>query len=245
MAHCSSSPSAPNIRYFFRSFKGEAGLRAHQCKAAECVAKIGKGRKEVWIVPSKEQRSPWENDNLTKEVFLGVLGLTATEKDTANSDLEKTLTVEENEVEYYPTEIERGTENESKSSLNNNLYDSTCTDCGRMFKNRHYLAIHKDDAHSGTQYCSLCPMKFSMKSALRRHKKHVHSTNCAENLCTHCGILISRIDNLKTHEENCGKEKIRKSRSYLKDIDCTICDKKFSSADAANLHRKEKHIKLV
>ena len=55
--------------------------------------------------------------------------------------------------------------------------------------------------------------------------------------------MISRIDNLKTHEEKCGKEKIRKSRNYLNNIDCTICDKKFSSTDAMNFHRKEKHIK--
>ena len=71
-------------------FKGEAGLRVHQYKTAECVdnikkAKMGKGRKEVWIVPSKEQRSPWENNIVTKEIFLGVYGLTAREDNIVKS----------------------------------------------------------------------------------------------------------------------------------------------------------------
>ena len=71
--------------YCFRLFKGEAGLRVHQYKIAECVdnikkAKMGKGRKEVWIVPSKEQRSPWENVIVTKEIYLGLHGPSTTEK---------------------------------------------------------------------------------------------------------------------------------------------------------------------
>ena len=130
-----------------------------------------------------------------------------------------------------------------KTSLADETIDKIiCVDCGKNFEDRIRLAKHKEDAHSGRQFCTLCSLEFSMKSSLRRHMKEIHGNHEKVIMCKYCGKTMSREEGLRNHEQRCNVETIRKKRTIEKKFDCKYCEKKFSSRKAANLHNKIKHV---
>ena len=137
------------------------------------MIKKGKSnRKEVWIVPRTEQRSQWDCGYVSKEMFIDALGLkvignlTADDEALTDENIPQVNQSSENVFESMENilqpEVDQDDEDTviAEEKIQNEVI---CADCGKMFETKIRLNNHKENAHSGTQYCTLCPLEFTRK----------------------------------------------------------------------------------
>ncbi|XP_018429497.1 PREDICTED: zinc finger and BTB domain-containing protein 24 [Nanorana parkeri] len=151
-------------------------------------------------------------------------------------------------------EHEAGKQNISKRNQSSPEYQ--CKDCGKVFKYRHFLAIHRR-THTGERpfRCAECGKGFSQKHSLQAHER-AHTGERPYN-CTVCNKSLatrnSLMEHMNLHEgkksftcDQCGK--IFSQRKQLKSHyrvhsgrglpECNVCQRKFM--DAAQL---KKHLR--
>ncbi|XP_040206150.1 zinc finger and BTB domain-containing protein 24 isoform X1 [Rana temporaria] len=151
-------------------------------------------------------------------------------------------------------EHEAGKQNIKKNKPSSSEYQ--CKECGKSFKYRHFLAIHRR-THTGERpfRCAECGKGFSQKHSLQAHERaHTgerpyNCTVCNKSLatrnslmehmnlhegkksftCDHCGKIFSQRKQLKSHY------RVHSGRGLP---ECNVCQRKFM--DAAQL---KKHLR--
>jgi len=105
--------------------------------------------------------------------------------------------------------------------------DFVCDICGRHFTREKLLQSHKYK-HNSSYDCDICPEKFKKKVLLLKHKYNEHSVD-QRQFCETCG---ENVFDLKTH-----------IRLKHKNVDCTICGKRFQNYKILYTHNKRVHEK--
>ncbi|XP_069743682.1 zinc finger and BTB domain-containing protein 24 isoform X3 [Narcine bancroftii] len=104
--------------------------------------------------------------------------------------------------------------------------EARCEDCDKVFKNHHFLAIHRR-THTGQSLpeCAHCHRKFMDAAQLKKHVR----THTGEKpfTCEICGKCFTAKNTLQTH--------IRIHRGE-KPFACTICGKRFADPSAKRRH---------
>ncbi|KAM5163892.1 zinc finger and BTB domain-containing protein 24 isoform 2-T2 [Mantella aurantiaca] len=149
-------------------------------------------------------------------------------------------------------EHDAGKQNISKRKQSSAEYQ--CKDCGKMFKYRHFLAIHRR-THTGERpyRCAECGKGFSQKHSLQAHER-AHTGERPYN-CTVCNKSLatrnSLMEHMNLHEgkksftcDQCGK--IFSQRKQLKShyrvhsgerpYTCEICGKSFTAKTSLQTH---------
>ena len=223
----------------------------------KCGCKI----KEVWIVPKKEERSSWDTDYISKEMFVEALHLTLVgepEEDLddihgeniteTNEDMEEMSDDKsDKEPEHAESDADMAQRYETQANANdNNENEETyktinsqpvfCLKCPKQFNDKKSLKSHVYETHSEPKACSLCPKTFHRPSMFRRHMREVHRKRQEDPMCANCGKTFSGKQYLKKHELKCLGENVTKD-----EFSCQYCDKLFSSKQAKSYHEKKKH----
>ena len=117
----------------------------------------------------------------------------------------------------------------------NNTQSMNCPKCAKQFKNKERLKAHVHDGHSGTKSCTHCIQNFEIQSSLRIHMRKVHKKRQEAAVCHNFGKTFSRMKWLRKHKTKCLGES-----SIVVKVNCTYCEKYFSSQDARRVHKKKK-----
>ncbi|XP_072264851.1 zinc finger and BTB domain-containing protein 24 isoform X2 [Pyxicephalus adspersus] len=149
-------------------------------------------------------------------------------------------------------EHEAGKQDLRKSKQSSSEYQ--CKDCGKVFKYRHFLAVHRR-THTGERpfRCAECGKAFSQKHSLQTHER-AHTGERPYN-CTVCNKALatrnSLMEHMNLHEgkksftcDQCGK--IFSQRKQLKShyrvhsgerpYTCEICGKSFTAKTSLQTH---------
>lgn len=107
-----------------------------------------------------------------------------------------------------------------------------CDECGKMFKNKHYLRQHWKCKHSQEKVfsCSICQRKFKWKSTLQGHLRS--HTNERPFSCSHCERKFTYLTDKNRHE-------LTHSKQFP--LRCSVCDKGFAAGRKKQL---DKHMQL-
>lgn len=134
-----------------------------------------------------------------------------------------------------------------------------CPVCGRKFRHKGIMAMHKRKHENGNHKCELCNRSFRLFSSLLRHQV-VHSDQLlpppvksfqhqVEQLkkntysCPDCGKLFSRAKALQFHMKSHGYEtgqstSSQRSSVKLEDLQCATCLAHFNSKASLRAHQK-------
>ncbi|XP_063157357.1 zinc finger protein 34-like [Candoia aspera] len=106
--------------------------------------------------------------------------------------------------------------------------DLTCLDCGRSFKQRADLRLHRYVHTREKPYaCTLCEKRFRHPSNLHIHLR-THSGERPYQ-CPECGKAFSQSCNLRTH---------RKIHTGTKPYKCCVCGKSFCHSSNLTIHQR-------
>lgn len=142
-----------------------------------------------------------------------------------------------------------------------------CDLCGKVFKNKTGLSLHRK-IHSRNTQCEKCKKTFSNPYALKHHQKHVHNVTSREHICEICGKDYLRTSSLQAHRsamhddatfecKECGKvfhhqSNLRKHmRTHFgeKSFVCECCGKAFKFSGPLHrhmrIHKNEKLFECV
>lgn len=142
----------------------------------------------------------------------------------------------------------------------------SCDVCGKVFKNRTGLSLHRK-IHSKKHQCEKCQKVFNHPSALRVHLHNVHDA-AREHICEVCGKAYLHASNLHTHRsamhndatvecKECGKvfqhqsnlKKHMRVHFGEKSFVCECCGKAFKFSGPLHrhmrIHKNEKSFECV
>lgn len=88
--------------------------------------------------------------------------------------------------------------------------------------------------------CAMCGKSFWYKPGLTSHMKRVHNYSCQQCKAVQSHILLSE---LKEHQFRSHRASEQLSKGPQKDFTCTVCGKKFSTANNLHVHEILKHNK--
>ncbi len=95
----------------------------------------------------------------------------------------------------------------------------------------------KENSKKARWICKICGKSYLAKAYLRDHVKIVHM-KIKDFKCDECNKTFGYSKDLKSHKLNiCGREK----QGVIKSLDCTICDKQFTSRSGLWGHMKMIH----
>lgn len=97
-----------------------------------------------------------------------------------------------------------------------------CNYCGKEFKCKYYLKVHRNEAHMGIEIkrvqCNLCGV-WMRENHLSKHVKFNHTQAEPSLICSICSKEVKNRVTMKSHMRN-----VHGNREHL----CTVCGKTFS-----------------
>ena len=221
---------------YFRIFRGEFGLRIHLQKSITCklkseARKSSKAcvcvKKEVWLAPPPEVRSPWDCPYITKEIFIKALGLKQTRDMVYDDDsflYEEDLFESQNTAntleEVAVTETELEVASYEDRYLPKSEYSEQSPEIEKQMEGEE-IAPNLFTGSMVVYQCLDCSKTFKERRRLVDHERDVHSgrKNCTFCLQTFsCKRTLTRhlaeIHNRGEENElcsNCGQTFSRKS----------------------------------
>jgi len=82
--------------------------------------------------------------------------------------------------------------------------------------------------------CHKCPARFTQKSTLNRHVRHVHDGIKAHR-CTHCDAVFSQRSSMEKH--------VKVIHERVKEFCCPYCNSLFGQSGDLNIHVRTVHLK--
>ena len=147
-----------------------------------------------------------------------------------------------------------------------NLIRYPCEACGKEFKRKYTLAEHVKSVHDDIRdwKCEICGKGFHKKVILQKHVKHVHEGQKYDQYtCETCGKVLSSVQSFSTHKKihlgikdyKCDREKcdfaartskllklhIKTVHDKIKDYNCDLCGKLFSTRSSLKNHIRIVH----
>ena len=121
--------------------------------------------------------------------------------------------------------------NQHINGIHEKMRPFKCEVCGSTFKRKAHLEVHSNDVHSDDPkhkfQCEKCDFKTSHKYNFRNHVNAVHLGIRAYK-CEFCEKTFTQRSHVRTHMKNVHIEE-------------KLCDKRFNTAQAANIHEKGVH----
>ena len=139
-----------------------------------------------------------------------------------------------------------------------------CTVCNKQCPNRPSLVRHKRSVHKAVMFdCQICDQKFRTASGFQKHNLQHKENETEKDECDLCGDQFTDERSLKLHKDaqhkqithacpKCGfklKYKMQlklhletHNESGNKNVECDLCDDKFSTRAYMKLHRKSRHM---
>ena len=150
--------------------------------------------------------------------------------------------------------------NHNQAEDEDQKFDVVCEDCGKVYRHRKDLMIHKDAAHAPSQEwpCNQCEKVFTTKLRLYRHVTTIHN----KKPCPLCGQMFHakrmKVHMITNHSEdtnrpfNCEvchkgfmyKQKLKihmNIHSGVKPYVCKYCGKGFSDVSNMRMHERTTH----
>uniref|UniRef100_A0AAR5PKG9 Protein krueppel n=1 Tax=Dendroctonus ponderosae TaxID=77166 RepID=A0AAR5PKG9_DENPD len=108
-----------------------------------------------------------------------------------------------------------------------------CDQCGRSFRSKYRLNLHKKKEHGGTKdfECTTCGKKFFERMHLKRHVDKTHK-NIRPYVCDFCGKSFKSKNHIKIHERIHSKET---------PYNCHMCGESFKMKLTLRTHLKGVH----
>ncbi|CAH1983901.1 unnamed protein product [Acanthoscelides obtectus] len=108
-----------------------------------------------------------------------------------------------------------------------------CEECGKKFKTKYYLDLHRNKVHTGTRNfkCDTCGKAFFTKADLWKHDRKTHK-KMRPYICEYCKTGFSSQYALKTH---------RRQHTNEKPFICDHCNEGFRQKVSLRSHLKSKH----
>ena len=139
-----------------------------------------------------------------------------------------------------------------------------CSICNKKYSSRNTLDYHKRSVHEGkTHDCQQCDNKFKSKGSLKAHmivhtnvQREMYACDiCGDQFTTKLCIKEAQHEHL-THEcKQCGAKLKYKNQMKLhlethnengnKNVECNMCDDKFSTSGYMKLHKKSIHFGII
>ncbi len=148
---------------------------------------------------------------------------------TSNGDSEK-VAVKPDPDDFKSENFGNDVKNESVTPPNpkGEQQQHLCVECGKSFKTKRYLGVHRRNAHiEPTIPCHVCGKLFNQRRALRKHL--VSHSDLQEFECEICNGKFKSKENLRRHRNIHTKEK-----KYI----CPVCNKNFNQASSLAEHKR-------
>ena len=81
------------------------------------------------------------------------------------------------------------------------IYDFSCNKCAYKTNNRRYFIIHQQIHDMVKHECSICQLQLGSESALKGHKKRLHSNIEKKYVCDLCGNAFIKQKELENHSK--------------------------------------------
>ncbi|XP_048003208.1 zinc finger protein 30-like isoform X1 [Leguminivora glycinivorella] len=120
--------------------------------------------------------------------------------------------------------------------MNVHFENFICDQCGKAFKTKNLINIHRLTHESGVYSCKECDKTFPLPTSLNYHTRKVHLRKVAVYRCKICKEGFSNLRHRLLHMSQVHGHK-------MPEYPCPHCDKVYDMFNTRNRHIKRKHLK--